>query len=388
MFFRILLLNVLVFCLLPATSLAHEALKLYKAKNYEKAIEVISLKKSNGLKLSFKEHVVLIKSHQKLSNTNLYLSTLRQATRLFPKKDVLKRELSRALEEESESFKNQKIYARLEASLRSNKDKKSEKKEGVSDEAYIKEALSKTAKVSLKKEAMDTLYDLYIKSPTKENFTALIKFYERQKNHQEALALLELYGEKRRKGRIYYSYLCKIQYEARLFSSALETCERLINRHPNEETGHLYHSKSLKAMGQTELAQKRVVQLKGRFPASGSLQFEIGKSLISEGKIEEGLSHLQKHIEIESSDEALVLKAEALFDLGEYEKSLKAFVAACKQHKEPRRPLFLKMRKVASKISRSLPIRKRFDQEIKSCKYTYRVRKKGPRGLPRNFTMK
>lgn len=377
--FRVMLLILLVF---PSFySLAEietkvDAVSLYKSKDFNGALKAVQAKRSRKEELTYKDHIVLIKSYEKLSKHNQQLATLRSAVLLYPKRDVFKRELVKVLEAKSNSHNNNIAYAKM----------LEDAKKGNKTAAEIEILKRSSMKVLLQAEAVKLLNDLYTDSPTKENFTALIQFYNEKEFYEEALGLLELYGRSKPKRVMYYSYLCEAQYKAKLYSTALETCRGLSKNYPKKDIGHLYYVKALEKVGELELAQNGLIELKGRFPASGSMQFEIGKALIAKGKYSEGLSHLEKHIKLESTDEALVLKAETLFKIGSYEEALAAYITTCKQHKEPRKPLFVKINIAAKSLDRSSLIRKKYEKAVRSCKYTYRPKKIVPKGvLGRSF---
>ncbi len=324
--------------------------ELYKARKYKEVVKVLKGKKTKeGEVFSYKDYAFLIKSYHHLGNINAQLSVLQNAILDHPKKDIFKREKARALEQKSNAYVDTKPYREM--------------------------------KRKLKIEAFRILNDLYTKNPTKENFTALVAYYNREKNYDEALGLLELYARDNKKGRIYYTYLCEAQYQAKMYATSKETCGWLKTKYPNSEKGHIFFGMSLKKIGAEAEAEKSFVKVVSRFPASSSIQYEAGKALIKEGKRKEGLVHLEKHLEMEPTDDALLLKATTLFGLRQYDDALKSFVEACKTRTKRKKPLLAEFRKAAANFQKRTENRTRYEKEIKRCKYIYGVKKKVPRGL-------
>ncbi len=328
-----------------STKASVEVFKNYEAKEYQKVIDLIQDKSiKNKGELAYKDYVFLISSYKYLGDLDGRIKGLKKAIIKFPRKDILKRELSKALEEKSNSYANNKSYDIL--------------------------------KKDLKLKAFKILSDLYKKNPGKENFTALIKFYNREGDYTETVGLLELYGRTNLKGRIYYTYLCEAQYNLRMYLTAIQICGKLTVSFPQVGKGHFYYGKSLEKNGEAKAARESFKKISGRFPANNDIQYEIGKALIVEGKTIEGLYYLEKYLSIDKTDEALVLKAETLFSLKKYDEALDVFIVACKQHKEPRRLLLNKMRAAVKKLDFSLDHKLKYKHEMKKCKYTYRPHKK------------
>ncbi len=322
-----------------------DVLKVYRAKEYEKVIHLIEGKLiKDKSEPTYKDYVFLISSYKHLGDLDGRVKSLRKAVMKFPKKGALKRELSNALEVQSNSYSNNKSYD--------------------------------ARKKGLKLEAIKILSDLYKEHPNKENFTALIKFYNREGDYNEAIGLLELYGRTNLKGRIYYTYLCEAQYNLELYSTAVQTCGKLISNFPSAEKGHFYYGKSLEKNGEAEAAYELFKKVSERFPANNDIQYEVGKTLILKGKTTKGLYHLEKHLSMDRSDEALVLKAETLFSLKKYDEALDVFISACKQHKEPRKPLLNKMRSALKSLDFFPDYKIKYKREIQKCKYVYRPYKK------------
>ncbi len=84
---------------------------------------------------------------------------------------------------------------------------------------------------------------------------------------------------------------------------------------------------------------------------------------------------------MELSDEALVLKAETLFGLKKYDEALEVFIAACKQHQEPRKTLINKIKAASKNFAPKTKYRDKYNREMSRCKYVYRPSRKAPKGL-------
>lgn len=326
------------------------AVELYRAKEYKKVIELIESQEiKEGEVLPYASYAVLIRSYHKTNDLNGKIKSLKNAARDYPKKDIFKREMAHALEHKSNAYADTKPYTEV--------------------------------KKDLKLKAVTILSDLYDKSPTKENFTALIAFYNREKNYVESIGLLELYGRVHPKGRIYYTYLCEAQYNSMFYVTAAKTCGALKSRYPKSEKGHIFFGKSLEKTGETKAAAENFMAVVGRFPASSSIQYEAGKALISKGDKKNGLKHLNVHIKLEASDEGQLLRAVTLFEMNKYDEALKAFEKACKERKGRRKPLVSKLKEAARKFAPKTENRIRYDQEVRRCRYSYNTKRKMPKGL-------
>ncbi len=322
---------------------------LYRQGKFKEVVGSIEVIKKEGRKLSYKEHVLLVTAYKKLGDLDGKIAALKVATEQYPSKDAFKRELARSLEVKSNSYTKSKTYDLI--------------------------------RKKLKNESIEILSELYKESPTKENFTALIEYYNREEDYAEAVGLLEFYGRRNPKGKIYYTHLCKAQYNSKLYSTAAETCKKLSEAFPKSSDGHWYYGKALEKAGESQAAQETFLKISGRFPASGAIQYEAGKALIEQGETTKGLAHLEKHLKLEASDEALVLKAETLFGLKKYDEALETFIEACKQHQEPRKPLINKMKAAAKSFGSASEYRNKYNRETSRCKYVYRPNRKAPKGL-------
>jgi len=342
-----------IFCvilLVSGGSTAHTKVvslaKSIKAKNYSLVVE--HLKKIKR-PLTKKERMYQALSFGRLNKLDQKIESLRAAAKQYPDTDLFSRELAAALELKADSYVNNLNYTKLKERL------------------YV--------------EAVKVLSDLYAKKPSAENFAALIQYHNRQNQYEETVGLLEIYGRKKEKGKIFYTYMCEAQFKATLYSAALKTCEKLSQMRPEYPEGHLYFSKTIAKLGEIELAQAKMVQLAGRFPASAPVQFEAGKVLIEQGDSTKGLALLEQHLKVTPTDEALVLKADTQFKNGDEKEALATFVQACKQHKEPRRLLLEKMKSAHRSLASDKSLKKTFEMELSRCRYSYRLKKKAPKGL-------
>jgi len=317
-----------------------------KSKNYQAVVDHF---KTIKRVLTARERMYQALAYGKIGNLDQKIQVLRDAEKQNPEVDLFKRELAAAVELKADSYADSLNYSKIKAKYYS--------------------------------EAAEVLVDLYNKNPTPQNFTALIQYYNRQELYEETVGLLELYGRSKDKGKIYYTYLCEAQYKATFYNGALKSCGKLTEIRPDYPEGHVYHSKTIAKLGEKELADKKMIKLASRFPASAPVQFEAGKVLIESGDSEKGLSHLEKHLKVEMSDEALVLKADTQFKNGDEKEALVTFIQACKQHQEPRKPLLDKMKSAARKIKPSNDLKTKFDMELSRCKYSYRPDKIPPKGL-------
>lgn len=325
--------------------LEQSALDAYKEKNYKKTISLLSSKE----KKTFKDFALLALALEKTGKLDQKIKVLEEASKYFPEKDVLKRELASILERRANAFpKNSKTFDKPR-----------------------KDYKDRAAKI---------LFELYQSKFSPENFTALVDYYKRNEDYDEALALLELYSRQHPRGEIYYTYLCAAHFNLKYYNKAKMSCAALMKNFPENEKGTYYHAKSLEALGEKEKAQNLFLEKVSRFPASHEFQLDAAKTLIERGKISEGLEHIEKHIALgNASDEALHLKAQTLFEQAKFKDALEAYVLLCKQKEEPRKPLIKEMTSKSEKILDE-ELKKKFSLETKRCKYQYRPRRKVPRG--------
>lgn len=308
--------------------------ELYKKKEYEK---IVSQFEAGDEPPNYKDFAFLALAHKKLNNTNKLIQVLETAVTKYPDKDVLKRELSLAYEKKSNTYTDSK------------------KHEAIKKEYFVK--------------AITVLDELKEKKPTPENLTAFIHFYIRNQNFTEANSLLEIYSRDFPKGKNYYSLLCEAQFKQGHFSDALTSCGYLVKEKFAHDRANLYYIESLEELGKKELVKTELEKLPSRFPASANVHLELGKRHLEAGESQKGLEHLKKHIAIEPSDEGLVLAAEQMFENKDFEKALETYIQACRQHKEPRKPLILKLRTAASKIPPDHPLAKNYELEVERCKF-------------------
>lgn len=334
----------LIFGFLTPT-LAQDVVELYKRKDYKAALALIQSQKEK----TYKDYALQALIQDKLGDWDEKIKTLKKAAQAFPEKDILKRELSKTLEKRAKSYpEGNQIFAKL--------------------------------KTKLLNEAAQTLLELYKKNPSPTNFTALLNYYDRGEDYDETLALLELYAREHKKGKIYYSYLCRVHFKSKLYRDALRSCGYTAEHYPKEVESNFFYAKSLEETGKQQDAEARYVEMATRFPASQNFQLDAAKTLLKEGKVKEGLEHLEQHIQLgEPEDEALHLKAQHLFDLQNFDEALEAYIALCKQKEEPRKPLVKEFERQA-KVIQDLQLRKKYQLEAGRCKYDYRPKRKAPRG--------
>lgn len=327
-----------------------DAVDLAKSVNEGDYQTVVNHLKTVKRSLTVKERMFQALAYEKMGNLDLKIQVLREASQQHPKVDLFKIELAGSIELKADSYTKNLNYSKITSKLYS--------------------------------EAATILVDLYSNSPKPKNFTALLHYYNRRGMFEQTAGLLELYGrDKDKRGKVFYTYLCEAQFKATLFSGALKSCGKLVEIRPDYPEGHIYFSKTMAALGNDELANQKILGLAGRFPASAPVQFEVGKALIEGGESEKGLDHLEKHLKVEQTDEALVLKAETQFKNGNEKEALVTYVQACKQHKEPRKPLLEKMKTSMRKIKSSSTLKKKYDLELSRCRYSYRPKKQVPKGL-------
>jgi tetratricopeptide (TPR) repeat protein len=320
--------------------------KSYKSKDYESIVE--HLKGAKHV-LTAKERMFQALAYGKMGRLDLKIQALKEAANQHSTVDMFKRELAAAIELKADSYADTTNYSKIK------------------DKYYA--------------ESAQILNELYNKKSSPVNFSALIQYYNRRELYDETVGLLEVYGRGKDKGKIFYTYMCEAQFKASLYTGALKSCGKLIEIRPDYPEGHIIHSKTIAYLGEKELADKTMVKLASRFPASAPVQFEAGKVLIENGNAVKGLKHLEKHLSVDATDEALVLKADTQFKRGNEKEALKTFIQACKQHKEPRKPLLDVMKSSARKLASSNELKDKYDMELSRCKYTYRPDKIAPKGI-------
>ena len=150
-FYRVFsIISVILIHVISVDSLAN--LKdLYKQGQYEK---IVSQFETGNAPPTYQDFAFLILAHKKLDNINKLIEVLETAVKKHPDKDVLKRELSLAYENKSNTYTD------------------TLKHEAIKQDFFVK--------------AISVLDELKEKKPTPENLTAFIHFYIRNKNFTEA----------------------------------------------------------------------------------------------------------------------------------------------------------------------------------------------------------
>lgn len=332
----------IVFFLFGSESFGQESQVLsdFKLGKYESVVNQIETQKD----YTYKDHIFLAASYKNLKKYNKLIEVLKRASKKFPEKDLLKRELAQAYELKAKSYADVKIYQNLRK------------------ENFVK--------------ANAILNDLKITNPTAQNLTAYIDYYVRQKDYDEALSLLELYARSYPKGKNYYTKLCEFNFLAKNYDTSLVVCKKASKIEVSQKKSMLYYLKTLKNLGEKEMAEEKTLAQANRFPASVDLQVEAGKIESEKGNSKSSLDYLDRALKIKKTDEALVLKAEELYKIKDYQASLDYFIEACKQHKEPRMPLVLKIKHAGRSLAKKHPFRKKFLSEVDRCKFSYKPKRK------------
>jgi tetratricopeptide (TPR) repeat protein len=315
---------------LPALAETIDLATLVKEKKFEKIVFHFRTKTSPK---SYKDYGYLILAYKNLDQLNNLVTTIEDALKLFPDKDVLKRELALAYEQKSMTYTDKKM-----ANLK--------------QEYYIK--------------ALTVLEDLKNTKPTAINLTAFIHFHLRNQKYNEVEALLDLYSRSYPKGETYYSLLCEVQFEKKLYSEAVQSCEQIKDK---RDMALLRYVKSKEQVEKINPDSDSLLSMSSRFPASPIVHLEIGKRLLSEGNFEKSIFHLNKANRLEPTSEGFRMIAESHFGVKDYATSLDYFRKACKIETGSKSHIHNKIRLLSKKMPKSSDVYNDFQLEISRCKH-------------------
>ena len=318
--------------LLASTSSAQE-IDLRALSIQKRYDEVVSHFDTTKAPKTYKDYGYLVLAYKNLNNLNKLISTLEEASKNFPEKDVLKRELANAYEKKSLTYMDKKM-ATLKQDL------------------YLK--------------ALTLLSELKDSKPTAQNLTAFIHFHLRNESYDEAAALLELYSRSYKKGVTYYSLLCEVQFKKKLYGEAVSICSKVKDK---KDDALLRYVKAKENFEKVDPNSDRLISVSSRFPASASVHLEIGKRLLSEAKYEQSLHHLNKANKLEPTGEGYRMQAESEFALQNYVASLDSFRKACSTETGSKSHIHNKIRVLSKQMPKGEEIYDDFVLEISRCKH-------------------
>jgi len=214
--------------------------KFLKDKKYK---EIVSYYETIKSPQTIKDYAYLVTSYKKLGRIDKNIRTLEEANKKHKNLDVFKRELAKAYEKKYETFYTEK---------------------------------TKDLKQSYYLKALNIHEELRSKRPTKNNFDSYISFNMRYKNYDEVEVLLEEYKTKHKSDEFYFTTLCSLKFENKLYQEASESCSKVKDK---DEQSFLYYVKSKEFEEQLKSDSENLIKQSGRFPASSSVNFEIGKRL-------------------------------------------------------------------------------------------------------------
>lgn len=303
---------------------------LVKEKQYEK---IVFHYRTHSSPTTYKDYGYLILAYKNLNQLNNLVITLEDALKLFPERDVLKRELASAYEQKSLSY--------VDVNMKNLK-----------QEYYIK--------------AFTVLEELKNNRPTAINLTAFIHFYLRNQKYDEVEALLDLYSRSYTKGETYYSLLCEVQFKRKLYGEAVKNCGKIKDK---KDLALLRYVKSKENLEKAVPDSQSLISMASRFPASPSVHLEIGKRLLGEGSFKKSILHLKKANQLEPSSDGYRMIAEGLFGLKEYALALNNFRKACKVETGSKSHIHNKIRVLSKKMPKSEELYNEFQLEISRCKH-------------------
>jgi len=353
MFYRCISLIIIIFLGFETSAQELNLEILIKDKQYKK---IASYFETSRVPKSYKEHASLVLAYKNLGELSKLINTLEASVKLYPKKDVLVRELSKAYLDKS------KTYTTVAYTF-SNDPKKDKNKDKEKDDEHKKN-------LNLKQEyfvkALKLLDDLKNKNPSSVNLTALINFQIENQRIDQAESLLEVYSKSFTNRQTYYSLLCEVHFKKKLFTEALESCA---NAKKSSDVALLRYVEAKESIDSEKLKIESLVTASGRFPASSSINLEIGRRFFSEGKFKESIFYLKKSNEIKESSEAFRLIAESKFSLKDYEASIKNFKNACRIETGPKAHIFNKIRALSKKLPDNNPYFESFRSQMARCKH-------------------
>ncbi len=311
-----------------------EDLNFEKYLKDKKFKEIVSYYETIKSPQTIKDYGYLVKAYKKLNKVDKSISTLEEVNKKYKDLDVFKRELAKAYEKKYETFYTEK---------------------------------TKDLKKSYYLKALNIHEELRSKRPTKINFYSYINFNMRYKNYDEIEVLLDEYKTKYKSDKFYFSTLCSLKFENKLYQEASEFCVKVKDK---DEQSFLYYVKSKEFEKQLKGDSENLIKQSGRFPASSSVNFEIGKRLFLEDKFLDSLTYLGKASKISPSGEIFRLIAESYFELEKYVDSLKNFRKACMVEKKSKSHIFNKIRVFSKKIPKDNPIQEKFMLEVSRCKHS------------------
>ncbi len=316
----------------------------------EKGDEIIDLLSKNLTSLSFKELVILSEAYKWNEDNLKRAQVLEYAKNIYPNKVSVQIELGRT---------------------------------------YLNEALSFAPTDNFKAirnqniEKARTLFSTAVKEyPSLSSYKAYIDFLEKTPNSpDEVIQVIKEGSINIGKSPYFLSKLCHWHYEAGYIKSGIKSCNTAIEAKPNDSESHLTLAKLLADSGNKKGSRDSLLKTASRFPASANAQYFAAQILHDEGKIMESLKHLDKAIENNPPDEALVLRAKLLFNLNKLDDALEAYTLACKNHKEPRKPLIKSLKRNFHKVDEKDPLKSKYESALYKCKYVYRPERKKPKGF-------
>jgi len=324
-----------------------QAYKFFKKNESDNIIELLS---KNLTLLSFKELVILSEAYKWKKDFLNRAKVLKFALNIYPKKPSIKLELANSYLDEALSYATTPNFKRV--------------REQNTDKAR-------------------KLYNEVLKSnPSLPAYKAYINFLELTPNSPDEIIQISKEGKFNVGASPYFlNKLCVWNFNAGYISQGLKACREAIEVKKDDSESHLTLAKLLSDTGNTEDARDSFIKTANRFPASSNAQYFAAKILKDEGKIIESLKHLDLAIKNDPPDEALVLRANLLFNLNKTSEALEAYTLACKSHQEPRKPLLKEFKRNYLKIGKKDPIKAKYEAELYKCRYVYRPKRKKPKGF-------
>ena len=303
---------------------------LVKEKKYK---SIVTHYKTQSAPKSYKDYGYLILAYKNLKQLNDLIITLKDALRLFPNKDVLKRELAVAYEKKSLTYTDKKMT-------------------NLKKEYYTK--------------ARDLLEGLKDKKPSAINLTAFIYFHLRNQKFNQVESLLDLYSRSYSKGQTYYSLLCEVQFEKKLYGEAMKSCKQVKD---SKDTALLRYVKAKEYVEKINPVSKNIISFSSRFPASPLVHLEIGKRFFNEGHFDKSIFHLDKVNDLEPSGEGFRMVAQSHFENKNYSAALNNFRRACEIETGSKFHIYNTIRLLSKKMPKSNSLFDEFELEISRCKH-------------------
>ncbi len=182
-----------------------------------------------------------------------------------------------------------------------------------------------------KTEAIEAFKEVLQTAPKYEKaYRALYDFYVKINDVQEyrhiVMEALDKLGPKKE----WMNDFCRIEYEQKYYEDAKNICQQAIEKDPKKPENHMYLALSFKLTNNEEQARKMMFKAAEQFQHSEIVQKNAGQFAEEIKNWELAQKYYSQCVRTNKESGACYLQwAKALFQLKEYDKSLKAYLKAC-----------------------------------------------------------